>query len=432
MKIIISTLFCLLSFSAILWSQPSPAAAQSQPILINGATIHVGNGQVIENSFIAFENGKITLLADARTVQIDDSKNYKVIDAIGKHIYPGFIAPNTRLGLTEIGAVRSTRDFRETGNLNSNVRAIIAYNTDSKIIPTIRSNGVLLAQIVPEGGRISGQSSIVQLDAWNWEDAVYQIDDGIHLNWPSLFRFRGFRRGGSNLNRNKKYEEQVREVASLLKEAQAYAKKGSVEEKNLKLEALKGLFDQSKKLFVHTQEPKEIMESVQLAEEFGIQIVIVGGGNAWMIIDFLKEHNVPILLYPTQSLPRHSDADIDQPFKTPAALKNAGILFGFCGDGDWRQRNLPFMAGQAVGFGLDYEAAISSLTLNTAKILGISKTTGSLELGKDATLFLCEGDPLDMRSNIVTQAFIQGREIDLDNKQKALYRKFKEKYEQRD
>ena len=174
------------------------------------------------------------------------------------------------------------------------------------------------------------------------------------------------------------------------------------------------------------------MESVQLAEQFRIDPVIVGGGNAWMITDFLKEHNVPILLHPTQSLPRHSDADIDQPFKTPALLKQAGILFGFCGDGDWRQRNLPFMAGQAVGFGLDYEAAISSLTLNTAKILGVDKTTGSLEPGKDATFFLCEGDPLDMRTNIVTQAFIQGREIDLDNKQKALYRKFRKKYEQRD
>lgn len=427
MKILIKISFLFFLVNS-LCAQSGPAPAQSQAVLINGATIHIGNGKVIENGFIAFEGGKITMIADALTVRLDDSKNYKVIDGKGKHIYPGFIAPNARFGLVEIGAVRSTRDYRETGMMNPNVRSIIAYNTDSRVIPTIRSNGVLLAQITPQGGRISGQSSIVQMDAWNWEDAIYSPDDGIHLNWPALFRFRGFRRGGFDLDPNKDYNKQVRELQTFFEEAKAYFNQKPAKQQNLKFEAVKGLYDQSKKLYIHAQEPKSIIESVRFAESFGFAPVIIGGGNSWMILDFLKEHNVPILLHTTQSLPRHQDADIDQPFKTATMLHNAGILFGFHGQDDWRQRNLPFLAGQAVGFGLDYEVALSALTLNTAKILGIDKTTGSLEEGKDATLFLSTGDPLDMRTNNVTQAFIQGREIDLDNKQKALYRKFSSKY----
>ncbi|MEM1319286.1 MAG: amidohydrolase family protein [Bacteroidota bacterium] len=419
--------FLSLLFVGSLMAQQTPAAPQTQPILITGATAHLGNGIRIENSFIAFEQGKITIVADARTVNIDNSKNYKIIDASGKHVYPGFIAPNTNLGLVEIGAVRSTRDFAEVGQLNPSIRSIIAYNTDSRVTPTVRSNGVLMAQVTPQGGRVSGQSSVVVLDAWNWEDAAYRTDDGIHLNWPRVFTRRW---GGTSVetSKNKNYAEQIRAIEDLFKEAQAYVEKQKVDPKNLKLEAMRGLFDQSKNLYVHTQDAKTIMEATLLAEQFGMRIVIVGGRDSWMITDFVKEHQVPVILRQSLSLPGRIDADIDQPYKTAKLLQEAGILFAFSVGGGWQQRNLPFHAGHSVAFGLDYEAAISGLTLNTAKILGVDKTTGSIEKGKDASLFICEGDALDMRTCKVVQAFIQGREIDLDNKQKALYRKFQDKY----
>jgi hypothetical protein len=176
----------LLTIAAVLPAQPpTPAPAQRGSVLILGATAHLGNGKALPNSAIAFEGDKLTLVADASTIRLDRTKFAKIFDATGKHVYPGFIATNSRLGLVEVEAVRATQDFAEIGAYNPNARSIIAYNTDSDIQPTVRSNGVLLAQVVPTGGVISGTSSVVQLDAWNWEDAAVRTDDGIHLNWPT-------------------------------------------------------------------------------------------------------------------------------------------------------------------------------------------------------------------------------------------------------
>jgi imidazolonepropionase-like amidohydrolase len=408
-------------------AQPMPPAPpQSKAILILGAKAHLGNGKVIDNSAIAFENGKLTLVADATSIRVDASK-YHVIDATGKRIYPGFIAPNSRLGLVEINAVRATKDYAEVGSLNPNVRALIAYDTDSEVTPTVRSNGTLMAQIAPSGGRISGASSVVILDAWNWEDAAYRADDGIFLNWPRMMS-RSFSGGTFTRKKSDKYDGQVKSIESFFNEAKAYLEAKDLKTKNLKFEAMHGLFSGKDNLYIRVNRAKAIMESVLMAKKLGLRPVIVGGIDSWMITEFLKENDVAVILNETQSLPSSPDADIDQPFKTPAVLQNAGITFAFSISGGWQQRNLPFQAGQATGFSLDYEQAIAALTLNTAKIMGIDRSTGSLEVGKDATLFISEGDALDMRTNKVTHAFIQGRNIDLSNKQKRLYEKFRAKY----
>ncbi len=397
------------------------------PIIIMNGTAHLGNGDKIENSVITFENGKIGMIAPANTFKLDLSK-FQVIDAKGKDIYPGFIAMNTQIGLVEVDAVRSTRDFREVGTFNPSVRALIAYNTDSKVTPTIRSNGVMLTQIVPQGGRISGQSSVMKMSGWNWEDAQYKADEGIHLNWPAAFRRGGWWAAPGPITKNKDYDEQVKAIKDFLDEAQAYNEKTNVEKVNLKFEAMKGLFDGTKKLYIETNFAKTIMESVLFTKEYGITPIIVGGKDAWQITDFLKEHKVMIVLKKTQDLPVREYDDIDQTFKTPKILKDAGIVFSFSLDGAWEQRNLVFQAGQAVSYGLDYEAAIEGLTLSPAKILGIENTAGSLEKGKDATIIIAKGDILDMRTCIIEKAFIEGQEVDLDNKQKALSRKFTDKY----
>lgn len=408
------------------FAQQTPAAAQRQAIAILGATAHIGNGQVIEQSVITFENGKLTNVGDITTIRIDRSKFGKIIDASGKHIYPGFIAPNSQMGLVEINAVNATRDASELGSLNPNIRSIVAYNTDSEVIPVTRANGVLMAQITPQGGRVSGQSSIVELDAWNWEDAAYKLDEGIHLNWPSISRWSWRTR---SVSKNKDYDKQIKAIEDYFTEARAYLENQNRKKTNLKFEAMKGLFDGSKKLYIHTRAVKTISHSVLIAKQHGITPVIVGGRDAWMLTDFLKENKVAILLSKTHDLPARQDSDIDQPFKTAVALHEAGVLFGFqLSDSPMQERNLPFQAGQAVGFGLDKEAAVSSLTLNTAKILGIDQTVGSLETGKDATLFISTGDALDYRSNQLEVAFIRGKEISLDDKQKALYRKYSKKY----
>jgi len=427
MKNIISVFTFSIFFAITATSQQTPAPAQSQPIMITGATAHLGNGEVIENSIIGFENGKITVVGKA-DASMDNSKNWKKIDATGKHIYPGLIAANSQIGLIEIGAVRATRDADEVGSVNPNLRSIIAYNTDSKVTPTVRSNGVLIAQVVPTGGSFSGTSSVVELDGWNWEDAAYKLDDGVHLNWPSMMTWTGWREGNPRRIKNKKYQEQLSEIKQFLAEAQAYCQQSSVEETNLKLTAMCGLFDQSSKLFIHVDDAEGITTVIPFKKEYGIEIVIVGGRDSYRAADLLATHNIPVILYHTQSLPYHHDDDVDQPFKTPKMLHDAGVLFAIGGEGYWQQRNLPFQAGQAVGFGLPKEAAIQAMTESTATILGIDKTVGTLEEGKDATLIISTGDVMDMRTSNIEKAFIRGKDISMDNKQKALYRKFKEKY----
>lgn len=417
------TLLCFLPVVFSFGQLTVPAPAQQEAVVIVHATAHLGNGQVIEDAAVAFDKGKITFVGAFRDWPGYDS--YAVLDATGKQLYPGFIATNSTLGINEIDAVRATLDMREVGELNPNVRALIAYNTDSEIINTVRSNGVLMAQIVPQGGLVAGQSSVVQLDAWNWEDAAYQTDRGIHIYWPraTRFSFREFR-----MESNDRYAEELKQLEQLFREAEAYSRIEKHEDANLKLEAMRGLFTGEKKLFVHADEAKDMQRAVLLGETYKVKTVIVGGRDAWMIAGFLREKQTPVIFQQTQSLPGYEDEAVDQPFRTPALLKEAGVIFCLSGESSWQQRNLPFQAGQAAGHGLAPEAAVQAITLDAARILGIDKTAGSIEGGKDATLFISSGDALDMRTSLVERAYIQGREIDLDDKHKALYRKYQAKY----
>ncbi len=416
--------------------RPAPAPAQQGSVLILGGTAHLGDGRVIENSAIAFENGKITLVADASVMRIDRSRYGTTYDAAGKQVYPGFIAPDSRLGLVEVEAVRATQDFAETGLLNPNTRALIAYNTDSEVIPTVRSNGVLLAQVSPVGGRISGTSSVVQLDAWSWEDAAVRTDDGVHLNWPTP-RAPQFeqRRPPAEAPEDRAapkdpYQEQIDELERFFAEAKAYAAAEKPAMQNPRFESMRGLFGKTRRLYLHANDARAIQEAVLFSEKYDLMPVIVGGNDAPLVGAFLKTHNVPVILNKPQRLPSREDEAVDQPYTTPATLHSQGVLFCLSEEGSWRQRNLPFQAGQSVGYGLPYEAAVAAVTLNAARILGIADRCGSLEAGKDATLFISEGDALDMRTNQVIAAFIQGRSIDLNNKQKVLYRNYESKYRQ--
>ncbi|MET2984650.1 amidohydrolase family protein [Aureibaculum conchae] len=429
MKIIKNIVLSLLLVCTIqLTAQQTPADAQSETITIVGATSHIGNGEVIENSVITFENGKITTIEKATTSNI----NGKIIDAKGKHVYPGFIVPNSTLGLGEIDAVKASVDQAEIGGIIPHVRSLIAYNAESKVVESMRPNGILLAQVAPTGGRISGTSSIVQLDAWNWEDAAVKIDDGIHLNWPSSFsRGRWWLGEDPGIKPNKNYGKQVDEIKQFLLGAKTYTL-GSKSPKNLPYEATLGLFDGSKKLYINADDAREITDGITFAKEMGVKhVVLVGGYQANKTIAILKKHNIPVLIQRTQSLPDNNDDDYDLPYKLPKLLTDAGILVGLEGTGRMERmnnRNLPFYAGQVVGQGLDKEKALQLITSNTAKILGIDADYGTLEVGKSATLFISEGDALDMRTNQLTHAFIDGRMVSLETHQTELWKRYSKKY----
>ncbi len=409
------------------WAQvPVPAAKQTKATLLTGATLHVGNGQVVEKAAVAFTDGKITYAGPASGFNAGGT-SYETVNVSGKHIYPGMILPNSQIGLNEIESVRATLDQQEVGLFNPNVRSVVAYNTDSDITPTLRSNGVLMAQVTPVGGMISGSSSVVQLDAWNWEDALVKADGGVHLRWPAMVQ------AGDNspvmAQRRQARQSSLNELESLLAEARVY-KDQKHDRENLKLASLVGLFDGSKKLFIHTNYGKEIVESVRFAQKAGVKdMVIVGGGDALVVADFLKENNIPVVYSGVHALPTRSGDDVYLPYKMPGLLQQAGILFCLDYDASLHgSRNLPFIAGTAVAFGLPKEQALSSVTLNAAKILGVDKQIGSVEVGKDASLVVSEGDILDMRTNKISHAFIQGRKLNLTDKQQYLYEKFDGKY----
>ncbi|WP_034059804.1 amidohydrolase family protein [Lacinutrix jangbogonensis] len=423
----------LLAFALLLSSisiaQQTPGSKQKEAISIEGATAHLGNGEVIENSLIMFNEGKITFVGSANT---KIARQGKIMQVQGKHIYPGFIAPNSTLGLVEVDAVRASNDVDEVGTMNPHIRSLIAYNTESKVVESMRPNGVLMGQITPRGGRISGTSSVVQFDAWNWEDAAIKVDDGIHLNWPNPFsRGRWWLGEPAMLKENKNYKKQVEELTAYFTDSKAY-QASAKSPKHLPFEALQGVIDGSKKLYVHVNGERGITDAINFTKANNIKhLVVVGAYEAHKVSGLLKQNNIPVLLQRVHSKPKNDDDDYDLPFKLANKLVKAGVLVGLENAGDMERmnaRNLPFLAGTCAAYGLDKEQALSLITLNTAKILGIDDTVGSLEVGKDATLFISEGDALDMRTNKLSKAYIQGRDISLESHQTELYKRYSKKY----
>ncbi len=443
MKRIFSTISALVLLAGSTQAQEVvyPARETKGKIYITNGTVHVGNGTVIENATIEISNGKIVNVGAG--VSASSGNNTLVVDAKGKHVYPGLILPSCDLGLKEIGAgVRASNDFAELGDYNSNIRSITAYNTDSRVIGVLRSNGILLASVAPEGGVVSGSSSVVQLDAWNWEDAAYKMDGGIHVTMPSFINrfgrrggggfpggFPGFPGAGAGADPAKAALEKVEEIKSFFRQGKAYLAEPVHANTNLKLEALKGLFDKTQKLFIHGDQIKQMLIAIDFVKEFGFDVVIVGGSESYQIADLLKANNISVILGAQHALPATEDDDIDQAYKTPAVLQKAGVLFALNDTHEEsRYRNLSYNAGTAATYGLTKEQALQAITLNPAKILGVDDKTGSIEAGKDANIIISAGDILDMKSSTVTDAFIQGRKVSLDNKQLQLYERYKYKY----
>ena len=411
---------------------PSPLEQKHNRILILNASAHIGNGEFIQNSALGIENGKILFVKNALTNSYTASEWDTVITAIGKHIYPGFIAANLTIGLTEIDAVRATRDFDETGTMNPNVRSLIAYNTDSKVMYTIRTNGILVTQSTPRGGIISGTSSIMALDGWNWEDAVYKADDGVHLNWPRKYQSAGWWAEPAPSSHNEKYNKTRDEIYAFFEQALAYSSVKDPVETNLRLEAMRGIFAGSQRLFIHVDYAPEMNDVIDFSRRFNLKFpVIVGGYDAHLLAAVLFENNFSVMLGRPHELPKFDEDYTYSCYQSAFKLKQTGVPFCIQAEGDMEvmnARNLPFLAGTAWAYGLTEEEAVASISLNVAKILGIDDRIGSIEAGKDATLFISDGNALDMKSNNVSFAMIKGNYIDLDNHQKQLNRKYEQKY----
>ena len=429
-------LLLLTIFSLNLYSQvPEPVSEQKDHIILFNGIIHDSRfGGYTQYGWVSFKDGKIDEVRklENQTVPVEYyDENTILIDLDGKHVYPGLILPNSKVGLEDISAVRATVDHTEIGDINSNIRSLIAYNTDSEIISTFRYNGILLSQVVPDGDLITGNSSIMMMEGWNWEDAAYKIDDGMHIKWPRKTFPPNRWTGSTEFRENPNYRNTIDMVHKFLIDSRAYYDlKDKVDGINLKLESMIDVFSGKKKVYIHANTREQIIESVQAFKRHGINnLVIVGANDAYYAIDFLKENNLPVLLNNLHRVPSRNHEDVDLPYKLPYLLHKEGILVGLTASGSLHsQRNLPFLAGTAAGYGLSKSDALKMITYNNAKILGIDNITGSLEVGKDANIIVSEGDILDMRSSKIEMAFIKGKKINLNGKQQILYDRFKRKY----
>lgn len=406
---------------------------KKQNILFTNAYLHVGNGETMEIASIGIKGDRIALVKNSLTFTPKQNEYDTIIDLKGQHLYPGLVAPNSTLGLTEIDAVRATRDYDEVGQFNPHIRALIAYNVESDVISTVRTNGVLITQITPRGGWITGSSSIMHLDGWNWEDAAISKDDGIHLNWPNSFPGRGSGVDAQETEKRKtRYQETKREIYDFFTMAKAYDEKNDHKIPELRLEAMKGCMDGKKRLYIHASELQQLLDILDFCREFDIKFpVIVGGYDSYLITSQLRDAKIPVMLPRVHMLPENTDDPIDLPFRLPSILQNAGVQFCLQNEGDMEAmnaRNIPFLAGHCLGFGLTNEEALQAVSLSSCEIMGIDKDYGTIEVGKKATLFVSTGGALDMITNNVKMALMAGIWVDLNNRQYELYKKYENKY----
>jgi len=408
-------------------------AQKSYPrIAFLNATAHIGNGRVIESSLVVINKDKIETVSDTKGLKFNPAGFDTVIDLAGKHIYPGLINTNNILGLHDAEAIRATVDFAEVGNINPHVRALIAYNTDNLIVPTIKTNGILYTQATPRGGLVSGSSSIMALEGWDWEDAVLKADDGIHVNFPRMTERKWSEEEGLTKSVNKRYTEEVNYLVKFFADAQSYCNSSTAAEKNIRFEAMRGIFKGTANLYLHADKAKDIISAINFSQKFKItNAVIVGGKESYKVTAELRKNKIPVMLNRVNDLPDNIDDDVDIVYRMPYLLQKDSVLFCLQMEGDMeamQSRNLPFNAGAAAAYGLTREEALAAVSYNAAKILGIDKITGSLEEGKLASVVISDGDLLDMRTNNIIMAYIAGKPVNLKNQQSELYIKYKNKY----
>ena len=405
---------------------------EKQRILITGGDLHIGNGEVLQSAAIGIKDGEILFVKNALAYTIEKSDWDTIIDVTGKEVYPGFVAPNSTLGLTEIDAVRATRDFDEVGTYNPHIRAQIAFNAESKVLSTVRSNGVLLTQATPRGGVISGSSAVMTTSGWNWEDATVLKDDGIHLNWPASMEGGGWWAEPSPKTKNKKYDENKRAIVAFFEMAKAYLQEKNPETKDLRLEAMRGCFDGTKRVYIHANELQELVDVIEFSKALELAFpVIVGGYDAHLITTLLVDAEIPVMVVRPHSLPESEEDATDHPYHLPALLRQGGVKFCIQNEGDMEAmnaRNIPFLAGTAMAYGLSEEDAVSAISLWSCEIMGIGEQFGSVEKGKSATFFVSEGNALDMRTNKMILGVVEGELITPFNFQEELKVKYAEKY----
>lgn len=406
------------------------APRQTRPIVINGATLHPVTGPTVERGYIVINNGVIRAMGQGDAPPLPMAQ---VIDASGKHIYPGLIGADTIMGLTEIGAVRATIDSAETGDITPEVRAAVAVNPDSTIIPVTRLNGILTCGVLPQGGAIPGRAAVIRMDGWTWEDLAIDADAGLVINWPNMRPVTSWWMRSTPEEQIKRAQERLEQIDEMFDAAQAYVSARKADPtlpSDIRFEAMLPSMRAEKPVFIRANELEQIQSAVSWAAARDLRAVIVGGRDAAKCAEMLKRHDVGVIVTGTHRLPGRRDDAYDAAFTLPLQLETAGVRWCLAsGDETPHERSLPYQAGLAVAYGLPLDAAVRSVTQSAADLLGVGDRIGSLEPGKAGTIIITDGNPLDIISQ-VEMAFIDGRAINLESKQTSLNEKYREKYRQ--
>lgn len=430
MLIRILTSIALVAITANLLASPEvPGAKQTHPIALVGGTIHTVSGKTLTKATLLFDNGKITAVGTGFGLP----QNCQVISIKGKHVFPGMLDAYTNMGLVEINAVRASRDENETGTFNPNVRAEVAVNPDSEIIPTTRSNGVLLCLAAPSGGTVSGRSAVLQLDGWTYEDLTIRSAAGLHINWPLMAVVSDWSVTSSAKEQIASRENLLAKLEEQFTTARRYnnARQGNPDTLvDMKWESMRAVLAGDVPIIVNANNADQIQSAVAFAVRQKVRLIINGGYDAIYCAELLKKHNVPVILGGVYRTPKRSDDFYDLPYEIPAMLSRLGVQFCISSDGRFgasMSRNLPYHAGTAAAYGLDKNEALKAVTLYPAQILGVADRVGSLDIGKDATLVIANGNILEIATQ-VEQAYVQGRRVDMSDRHKRLWHKYQQRY----
>ncbi len=405
------------------------APPQPHTIAIVNATIHTVSGDTIDSGYVVFDNGTITAVGAGAYTPTSPGE---IIDATGKHVYPGLIGAVTQTGLTEFNSLGDTIDHNELGQYKPEVRAAVAINPDSTIIPVTRSAGILVTGVFPTSGRVRGRASVIELDGWTWEDMTLRADAGLAISWPNARPIRAFWMNQSDTEQRDRARREMGELSQFFTDAKTYLA-SEIETPDIRFEAMRSIFatgEARRPLYIFANDIDQITAAVTWASERDFDMVLVGGRDAPLAADLLIANNVGVIITGTHAMPKRDDSNYDDAFTLPLRLESLGVTWCLAsGEGTAHERNLTHNAGTAVAFGLSQDAAIRAITLSAAQVLGVADRVGSIDVGKDATLIITDGTPLELTTNI-ERAFIGGRAIDLTNKQSKLNDKYREKYRQ--
>jgi imidazolonepropionase-like amidohydrolase len=423
----------LMAANAFAQSLIPNSPGRKETVAIRNATIYPVTSAPIEHGTIVFANGIITAIG----TDVAIPANAKVIDAAGLSVYPGMIDSGSVVGLTEISSEAGTVDTTELGELNPNARAATAINPHSNLIPVTRGNGVTAVVATPRGGIVSGQSALIQLEGWTPAEMLLVPSAAMNIRFPRVRSVTP--ESGSDEDAEKKsresYSKEVDQLRDLFRDAQAYARAAAAREKNpgtrrfdrdVMLEALVPVVEGRMPVVMHANLERDIRAAFRFADEFKLSMILAGAQDVARVIPELKARKIPVILGPILELPAREDDAYDLLFSNASVLEEAGVLFSIQTNDDHNTRNLPYHAAACVAFGLSQEAALRAITINPAKIFGVADRIGSLEVGKMATLFISDGTPLEVRSN-VKRLYIAGEEISLESLHTKLYEKFSQR-----